>query len=126
MGIRDSISTSRSGACRCISGDRSANFPRTRAICGQLERAHGVRIRHRQGAIDDYDETAAFVCALGLVTSAQTSIAHLCPRVAAAAPGRGGARHRDGRHPAHILEIERRMRVCGQALRLTRHTHARA
>jgi hypothetical protein len=49
--------------------------------CGEelarLERDHGVRIPHWQEAIEDYDETAALVCALDLVVSVQTSVVHL-------------------------------------------------
>jgi hypothetical protein len=41
-----------------------------------LQRA-GVRVHQWQGAIDDYDETAALVCALDLVVSVQTAVVHL-------------------------------------------------
>jgi tetratricopeptide (TPR) repeat protein len=37
----------------------------------------GVKIEHWQEAIDDYDETAALVCALDLVISVCTSVIHL-------------------------------------------------
>lgn len=43
----------------------------------QVERDHGIRIHYWQEAIDDYDETAALVCALDLVISVQTAIVHL-------------------------------------------------
>jgi hypothetical protein len=43
----------------------------------QLERAHGIRLPHWKGAIDDYEETAALVAALDLVVSVQTAVAHL-------------------------------------------------
>lgn len=43
----------------------------------RVEREHGVRIHHWQDAIDDYDETAALVCALDLVISVQTALVHL-------------------------------------------------
>ncbi len=36
-----------------------------------------IHISHWQEAIDDYDETAALVCALDLVISVQTSVVHL-------------------------------------------------
>lgn len=42
-----------------------------------LEREHGIRIHHWPEAIDDYDQTAALVCALDLVISVQTAIVHL-------------------------------------------------
>jgi hypothetical protein len=42
-----------------------------------LGKEHGVVIHHWQDAIDDYDETAALVCALDLVVSVCTSVIHL-------------------------------------------------
>jgi Tfp pilus assembly protein PilF len=39
--------------------------------------ASGIAIHHWQEAIDDYDETAALVCALDLVISVCTSVVHL-------------------------------------------------
>lgn len=39
--------------------------------------ATGIPIHHWQDAIDDYDETAALVCALDLVISVCTSVVHL-------------------------------------------------
>ena len=47
------------------------------AEIAQVERDHGVRIYHWQGAIDDYDETAALMSSLDLLISVQTSIVHL-------------------------------------------------
>ena len=47
------------------------------AELAEVERDLGIRIWHWQEAIDDYDETAALVCALDLVISVQTSIVHL-------------------------------------------------
>jgi Flp pilus assembly protein TadD len=47
------------------------------AELSEVERDHGIRICHWQEAIDDYDQTAALVCALDLVISVQTSIVHL-------------------------------------------------
>jgi tetratricopeptide (TPR) repeat protein len=44
---------------------------------GELRDRHGVTVRHWQEAIDDYDETAALVCALDLVISVCTSLVHL-------------------------------------------------
>ncbi|MGZ5114603.1 MAG: tetratricopeptide repeat protein [Burkholderiales bacterium] len=38
---------------------------------------HGITITHWQNAIDDYDETAALVCALDVVLTVCTSIVHL-------------------------------------------------
>jgi tetratricopeptide (TPR) repeat protein len=43
----------------------------------QLARETGVHVHHWQDAIDDYDQTAALVCALDLVVSVQTSVVHL-------------------------------------------------
>jgi tetratricopeptide (TPR) repeat protein len=42
-----------------------------------LHREHGVKVEHWQAAIDDYDETAALVCALDIVVSVCTSVVHL-------------------------------------------------
>jgi tetratricopeptide (TPR) repeat protein len=38
---------------------------------------HGITIAHWQEAIDDYDETAALVCALDLIITVCTSLVHL-------------------------------------------------
>jgi len=43
----------------------------------RIAREHGVRVHHWQDAIDDYEETAALVCALDLVISVQTAVVHL-------------------------------------------------
>ncbi len=42
-----------------------------------FRRDHGVTLPHWQDALDDYDETAALVCALDLVVSVCTAIIHL-------------------------------------------------
>ena len=42
-----------------------------------MEAKHGVLIAHWSEAIEDYDETAALVCALDLVISVCTSVVHL-------------------------------------------------
>lgn len=42
-----------------------------------LSREHGVILPHWQDALDDYDETAALVCALDLVISVCTAVVHL-------------------------------------------------
>lgn len=42
-----------------------------------LRQSSGVHLHHWQEAIDDYDETAALVCALDLVVSVQTAVVHL-------------------------------------------------
>jgi hypothetical protein len=42
-----------------------------------LRERHGITVHHWREAIDDYDETAALVCALDLVVSVQTAIVHL-------------------------------------------------
>ena len=42
-----------------------------------MDARHGIRIAHWPEAIEDYDETAALVCALDLVISVCTSVTHL-------------------------------------------------
>ena len=42
-----------------------------------IEAQHGIRVEHWPDAIEDYDETAALVCALDLVVSVCTSVVHL-------------------------------------------------
>jgi Flp pilus assembly protein TadD len=42
-----------------------------------LREAHGIEVAHWQDAIDDYDETAALVCALDAVASVCTAVVHL-------------------------------------------------
>jgi ADP-heptose:LPS heptosyltransferase len=42
-----------------------------------LRKEHGVEVRHWQEAIDDYDQTAALVCALDLTISVCTAAIHL-------------------------------------------------
>jgi tetratricopeptide (TPR) repeat protein len=43
----------------------------------RIGRDHGIQIHHWPEAIEDYDQTAALVCALDLVVSVQTAIVHL-------------------------------------------------
>jgi len=43
----------------------------------ELESRHSVRVHHWQQAIDDYDQTAALVCALDGVLTVCTAIVHL-------------------------------------------------
>ena len=43
----------------------------------QLEQRHSVKVQHWQEAIDDYDQTAALVCALDGVLTVCTAIVHL-------------------------------------------------
>lgn len=47
-----------------------------------LARSHSVRVHHWREAIEDYDETAALVCALDLVISVPTAIVHLAGALA--------------------------------------------
>ena len=47
------------------------------AELAEFSRASGIALTHWQQAIDDYDETAALVCALDLVISVQTAVVHL-------------------------------------------------
>ena len=42
-----------------------------------VRKTHNVMLHHWQNALDDYDETAALVCALDLVVTVQTAVAHL-------------------------------------------------
>ena len=42
-----------------------------------LSQEHGVTLSHWQDALDDYDETAALICALDLVISVCTAVIHL-------------------------------------------------
>jgi hypothetical protein len=42
-----------------------------------LEQRHSLRVHHWQDAIDDYDQTAALVCALDGVLTVCTAIVHL-------------------------------------------------
>ena len=48
-----------------------------RAELQNLESSHGLRVHHWQQAIDDYDETAALVCALDRVLTVCTALVHL-------------------------------------------------
>ncbi len=48
-----------------------------RSELGELRQRHGIAVHHWQEAIDDYDETAALVCALDSVVTVCTSIVHL-------------------------------------------------
>jgi tetratricopeptide (TPR) repeat protein len=43
----------------------------------QLESRHGVKVHHWQEALDDYDQTAALVCALDGVLTVCTALVHL-------------------------------------------------
>ena len=47
------------------------------AELAQLRERHAITVHHWQEAIDDYDETAALVCALDRVLTVCTSIVHL-------------------------------------------------
>lgn len=47
------------------------------AELAEFSRASGIAIANWQQALDDYDETAALVCALDLVISVQTAVVHL-------------------------------------------------
>ena len=48
-----------------------------RAEVDALRARHGIEVTHWPEAIDDYDQTAALVCALDLVVSVCTSLVHL-------------------------------------------------
>ncbi|HWA39919.1 MAG TPA: tetratricopeptide repeat-containing glycosyltransferase family protein [Burkholderiales bacterium] len=51
--------------------------PEAEEQVASVRRDHGVDVQHWPEAIDDYDETAALVCALDLVVSVCTSVVHL-------------------------------------------------
>ena len=55
----------------------SLQYTDCREELAAFERDHGIPIHHWPEAIDDYDQTAALVCALDLVVSVQTAIVHL-------------------------------------------------
>ena len=62
----------------CSAGTRfiSLQYPDAGSTLRELKLHHGVEVMHWQEAIDDYDETAALVCALDLVISVCTSVIH--------------------------------------------------
>ncbi|MBC7802348.1 MAG: tetratricopeptide repeat protein [Candidatus Parcubacteria bacterium] len=43
----------------------------------RLEHSHGIAVQHWQEAIDDYEETAALMCALDLTITVCTAVVHL-------------------------------------------------
>ncbi len=47
------------------------------AELAEFSRSSGIAVTNWQQALDDYDETAALVCALDLVISVQTAVVHL-------------------------------------------------
>jgi len=55
----------------------SLQYTEVREEVRALEARHGVRVHHWQEAIDDYDHTAALVCALDSVLTVCTAIVHL-------------------------------------------------
>ena len=55
----------------------SLQYDASAAEVDRLGRACGVQLHHWQDAIDDYDRTAALVCALDLVISVCTAVVHL-------------------------------------------------
>jgi tetratricopeptide (TPR) repeat protein len=55
----------------------SLQYTNCDAEIAALEEAEGIKVTHWQDVIDDYDETAALVCALDLVITVQTAIFHL-------------------------------------------------
>jgi len=46
-------------------------------MAAALRQQHGIQVEHWREAIDDYEETAALVCALDLVVSVCTAVIHL-------------------------------------------------
>ncbi len=55
----------------------SLQYTDVREEIAELARRHGVQVHHWPQAIDDYDETAALVCALDEVLTVCTAIVHL-------------------------------------------------
>jgi tetratricopeptide (TPR) repeat protein len=55
----------------------SLQYGDCRGELSAFSRGHGVGLPHWQDALDDYDETAALVCALDLVVSVCTAVIHL-------------------------------------------------
>ena len=55
----------------------SLQYMESAAEIREVRAAHGMQVHHWQEAIDDYDETAALVCALDLVVSVCTAVVHL-------------------------------------------------
>ncbi len=55
----------------------SLQYTNCRDEIAALEANAGVIVHHWKDALDDYDETAALVCALDLVITVQTAVAHL-------------------------------------------------
>jgi hypothetical protein len=51
--------------------------PEARGELDALRARHGIQVEHWPEAIDDYDQTAALVCAADLVVSVCTSLVHL-------------------------------------------------
>jgi len=63
-----------------VPGARYVSLQYTAGAAGDaaaMEAQYGIRIEHWPDAIEDYDETAALVCALDLVVSVCTSVVHL-------------------------------------------------
>jgi len=59
--------------CRFV----SLQYTRCAEETGAMSQSTGMRVHHWQEALDNYDETAALVCALDLVISVQTAVVHL-------------------------------------------------
>jgi ADP-heptose:LPS heptosyltransferase len=55
----------------------SLQYTDVQAEVADLRTRHGITVHHWQEAIDDYDETAALVCALDQVVTVCTAIVHL-------------------------------------------------
>jgi len=72
IGLRDLRGLLAVPGCRFVSlqyGDVAAELAEARR--------EGIELQHWQGAIDDYDETAALCCALDLTVSVCTAVIHL-------------------------------------------------
>ena len=55
----------------------SLQYGETRGDLDRLARLHGISVQHWQDAIDDYEETAALMCALDLTISVCTAVVHV-------------------------------------------------
>jgi tetratricopeptide (TPR) repeat protein len=74
MALDQLLPVLRSPGARFVSLQYTAE---ARTDIAALEARHGMRIEHWSEAIDDYDQTAALVCALDLVVSVCTALVHL-------------------------------------------------
>lgn len=73
VALREWLPLLRQQGCRYV----SLQYGNVKDELAALTGDHAIHVPHWQEAIDNYDETAALVCALDLVISVQTAVAHL-------------------------------------------------